>query len=72
MAKVELTTDLYMGLMSAERTLSELPAIYDKAEECGIDCQNLREVRDLFIQRSEALRRNFGPGSAKRPLSSDS
>lgn len=72
MADIKLSTDLYMGLLDAERKLAELPAIYDKAEECGVDCQQLREVRELFLQRSEALRRHFGPANAKKPLASDS
>lgn len=60
-ADIRLPTDMYMALMESERKLSELDPLYDKAEECGIDCQQFREVRGLLAQRSEAIRRHFGP-----------
>jgi hypothetical protein len=66
MAGITLPVDMYTDLISAERKLSELDSEYDKAEECGVDCQQLRTVRQMLQDRIEALRRNYAPSSAKK------
>ena len=35
----------------------------DKAEECGIECQEFRRVHAEAMQRIEAMKRNYGPNS---------
>lgn len=65
-ADIRLTPDLYMSLIESERKLSELDSLYDKAEECGVDCQQLREVRRMLAERSMALRKNFAPTNANK------
>jgi len=62
MAKeIALTPDLYMSLSESEKKLSELDSLYDKAEECGVDCQQMREIRQILAQRSMKLRQHFAP-----------
>lgn len=66
MADTTLTTDRYMALLQAERQLSELDGLYDKATECGIDCQELRSVRTMLGEQITMLKKNFAPkGAAK-------
>lgn len=66
MANITLPVDMYTDLVSAERKLAELDAEYDRAEECGVDCQQLRSVRVMLQQRIEALRRNYGPAGVRK------
>lgn len=66
MSDTTLSTDRYMALLEAERRLSELDGLYDKATECGIDCQELRSVRQMLGEQIQALKKNFAPkGAAK-------
>jgi hypothetical protein len=66
MADITLSTDRYMALIEAERRLSELDAEYDKATECGIECQELRSVRVMLGDQIAALKKNYSPKSAAR------
>lgn len=66
MADTTLSTDRYMALLDAERRLAELDGLYDKATECGIECQELRGVRQMLGEQIAALKKNFAPkGAAK-------
>lgn len=66
MSDTTLSTDRYMALLEAERRLAELDGLYDKATECGIDCQELRSVRQMLGEQILMLKKNFAPkGAAK-------
>jgi len=66
MAEITLSLERYMTLLEKEKHLSELDREYDKAEECGIDCQELRSVRGMLGEQMSALKKNYAPkGVAK-------
>lgn len=58
---VKLTTGQLNNLLQAEHALSTVLTDYDKAEQCGADCQEVRLLVQEAIQRSQQIRRHFGP-----------
>ena len=63
MAKIKLSKENYAGLLQSERLLHDILPEMDKAEECGIECQEFRRVHAEAMQRIEAMKRNYGPNS---------
>lgn len=63
MKHIILTNEQHASLIKAERDLHDVLPDMDKAEECGIDCQEFRRLHGEAMERIEALKRNFGPNS---------
>lgn len=49
----------YDKLKMAERTIHDLLPNLDKAEACGVDCEQLRSYVTGFSQVLQAIERNF-------------
>lgn len=56
-----LPVENYRKLLQAERDLHDALTELDKAEECGIDCQDLRQLRDAALERITAIKKNYAP-----------
>ena len=63
MSKLKLGKEDMAKLTTAERDLHDILPEMDKAEECGIDCQEFRRMHGEAMSSIEALKRNFGPNS---------
>lgn len=59
MAQVKLPPKEIAALKEAQRTLSDQFAEYDKAEECGLDCQEFRRLAQQKIDEISALLKNY-------------
>jgi hypothetical protein len=56
-----LSKERLTKLLEAERELANMLLEFDKAEECGIDCQQLRANTAVARQRIESLRKHYTP-----------
>jgi hypothetical protein len=66
MAKITLSNERYLGLLEAERMLHDSLSEMDRAEKCGIDCDNLRSIHGAYREQIEALKTNYGPTNPNR------
>lgn len=57
---IKLTPQELSTLNSIEHDLSSKLTELDKAEECGIGCQDLRSMVQAMIAEAQTLRKNFG------------
>lgn len=64
--KIKLPADKVADLQTAQRSLTDLLPELDKAEECGIECQELRSHVQERLQQVELLLTNYGPGIQPR------
>jgi len=55
----KLPTELINELKRSERALMDLLPELDKAEQCGIDCQEYRTIRDEAVERISKLLQHF-------------
>lgn len=62
MAKYTLPKPNYDELVKAERDLHDILPEFDKLEECGVDCQEMRNVREEALKRSAAIKKHYAPG----------
>lgn len=53
------TRDDYRKLREALRCCHDLPAEFDRAEACGVDCSALRGVTDQIRGQLDAIERNY-------------
>lgn len=53
----------YAKLLETERELHDILPEMDKAEECGIECQEYRRLHREAMERIEKIKINFGPDS---------
>jgi len=58
--KTRLSPEREIALKQALRGLNEQLSEIDKAEECGIDCKELRQARDEAAAIGEKILANFG------------
>jgi uncharacterized protein involved in exopolysaccharide biosynthesis len=65
-SEVMLSAERIAQLSEAERLLALVDIEYDKAEECGIPCQQLREIRQNYGRQIQALKANYTPFKPKR------
>lgn len=56
-----LPVEQYRKLLQAERDLHDALTELGKAEDCGIECQDLRQLRDEALKRIEAIKKNYAP-----------
>jgi hypothetical protein len=49
----------YEQVLNAERKLHDLLPVLDKAENCGIDCGQFRDLHQYLSQQLSALKREF-------------
>ena len=47
------------AVQEAKRTIHDLLPQLDKAENCGIECAEIRQVAEAFRTRLEAIEKNF-------------
>ena len=60
MNKYSLPPDKLEELRTAQRALNEVLPEFDKAEECGVQCQEMRTLRDQAADRISKLLKNYG------------
>lgn len=60
--EVRLSADQVKALRQDQRALNELIEELDKAESCGIDCSQHREVHAEASDRINKLLKVYGPG----------
>ncbi len=63
MKHITIPKEQFAGLLQAERDLHDLLPEIDKAEECGIECQEFRRVHGEVMENITKLKQNFGPNS---------
>jgi len=56
----KLPKDQIVQLRNAERTLNDVLPEFDKMEQCGIECGELRIARDEAANRIAKLLQHFG------------
>lgn len=59
--KVKLSPESYANLLSAERALHDYLPEFDKAEECGIECNYLRDSAQQMLQRIAKMKEHYRP-----------
>lgn len=63
MKQVKLSKESYSNLLQAERNLSaQLPTL-DKLEECGVDCQAMRQLTQDKLEQIGNIKKHFAPNS---------
>lgn len=63
MGKLKLDNERFAKLLEAERLFHDILPEMDAAEECGIDCQEFRRLREEMMGQIDAMKRNFGPNA---------
>jgi coproporphyrinogen III oxidase-like Fe-S oxidoreductase len=58
---VRLQPESYRELLQAERALHDYLPEFDKAEECGIECQYLREAAKEMLERIAKFKQHYKP-----------
>lgn len=58
---IQLMPETYQKLLTSERMLTDVVAELDKAEKCGIDCQNYRETLRQQLATMAQLKANYAP-----------
>jgi hypothetical protein len=66
MSGVELSKENYQKLLDAERGLTDIVSHLDKAEKCGIDCQNYRATLRNQLAEIANMKANFAPKSMQQ------
>jgi hypothetical protein len=61
MAKIKLSRERYAELLSAERLFHDLLPDLDNLEQCGEDCQAMRQVVQDEMKRIEKIKQFFAP-----------
>jgi bacterioferritin-associated ferredoxin len=61
MAKISLSRERYTELLAAERTFHDLLPDIDKLEQCGEDCQAMRQVVQEEMARIAKVKQFFAP-----------
>lgn len=61
MSKVNLSPDDYRELLKSERELHDWLPELDKAEDCGIECQYLRDSAKAMLERIAKFKQHYGP-----------
>lgn len=59
--RVKLSLEAYQGLLTAERNLTDLIPEFDKAEDCGIECQYLRDATKDYLERIAKMKLHYKP-----------
>lgn len=60
---IRLTREQVQSLAEAEHQISVVMGEFDKAEQCGIDCQQLRGLVREKLQEIAAIKEHYGPRS---------
>lgn len=63
MDHIKLPNEQFAKLLQAERDLHDILPEMDKADECGIDCQEFRRLHSEMMDNIAGLKKNFGPNS---------
>lgn len=58
---VKLSPESFNNLLQAERNLHDMLPEFDKAEECGIECQYLREGARDILERMAKMKQYYKP-----------
>lgn len=57
---IKLPREMVDELKRSERALNDIIPELDKGEQCGIDCQEYRSIRDEAAERISKLIQHFG------------
>jgi hypothetical protein len=58
---LKLSKETYANLLTAEGKLTQWPAILDKLEECGVECEPMRQLIQDKLAQMSAIKKNFAP-----------
>lgn len=61
MAKTRLSRERYNELLAAERIFTDLLPDLDKLEQCGEDCEGMKQIVRESLEKSAKLRQFFAP-----------
>jgi|RifCSP16_2_1023846.scaffolds.fasta_scaffold66191_3 hypothetical protein len=57
----KLSKESYLKLLDAERGLTDIASEFEKAEKCGIECQNYRESLKAQLAAIANMKAYFAP-----------
>lgn len=63
--KFTLPVDMYNQLLEDERNLVNAIRDIDTAEECGIECQHLRDATSNALVRISKLKQHYAPADLR-------
>lgn len=58
---IKMSPSTHQKLLDAERELTMLQPEFDKAQECGVECQALRESSTNMLQRISKIKQYYAP-----------
>lgn len=61
MSKTRLSRERYDELLRAERIFTDLLPDLDKLEQCGEDCEGMKQVVREAMEQSAKLKQYFAP-----------
>lgn len=61
MEKIALKPEIYAELLEAERGLTSMLSELDKADRCGVDCQNYRMIYERQMKAIQEMKQSFAP-----------
>lgn len=61
-SKYKLPADKVATLKAAQRELHDVLPLIDEAEQCGIECQQYRQLAEEVQERITKILTYFGPG----------
>lgn len=61
MPEIRLERETYANMLQAERNMQSYSPLFDKLEECGLDCQLFRQMQQETLARSAAIKKHFAP-----------
>jgi len=64
--KTQFTRKEWDELKAAQRQISDLHPTMDKAENCGVDCTEMRAIAAEILSRLSAIEREFFPTVPER------
>lgn len=58
---IKLTEQEYADLLTNERNLSAILTEFDKAEQCGLECSQLRAIAQQQLDLAQRLKKHYSP-----------
>lgn len=58
---VQLSPESYQELLATERALHDYLPEFDKADECGVECQYLRQAATDMLERIAKFKLHYKP-----------
>jgi hypothetical protein len=65
-SKIVLSPEDIAGVQQSQRELTDLLTELDRAEECGVDCQQFRAATKEALEQAGKIVMHYGSGVPKR------